>query len=288
VTVSRRTDWQQVILLVTLFCGVVGGLLAIVLYNVFLEVHWWWAVLALIAGTGAGTGLAFYVLTAEPGRRPSQALPPWTPTAQPGATRTPGAGYGGTGTGYGGTGTGSGGAGYGGTGYVGAGYGTVQPGRHRQPTGQQSVPQAPPSTEPAKLVLPLAGPDASGSAPRQWWNERRAGAAPSGTAAGAAPLGTGQADRNEASPGRGIPAPPLSSYDATSALIAQCPRCGEFRLDVSASPPGYAFRCVAGCGNSWVWTPGTPWPPVVVRRNLSGGRSVAENGGTEQQREPWN
>jgi hypothetical protein len=288
VTVSRRTDWQQVILLVTLFCGVVGGLLAIVLYSVFLEVDWWWAVLALIAGTGTGTGLAFYILTAEPGQRPSQTLPPWTPTAQPGATRTSGAGYGGAG-------------------YGGAGYGTVQPGRHRQPAGQQSVPQAPPSTEPAKLVLPLAGPDASGSPPRQWWNERRAagaappgtaagaapsstaaGAAPLGTAAGAAPLGAGQADRNEASPGRAIPAPPLSSYDATSALIAQCPRCGEFRLDVSARPPGYAFRCVAGCGNSWVWTPGTPWPPVVVRRNLSGGRSVAENGGTEQQREPWN
>lgn len=270
-TASRRTDWQQVILLVTLFCGVVGGLLAIALYSPFLEVRWWQAVLALIAGAGAGTGLAFYVLTAEPGRRLWQAPSSSRSTIRYGAVGPSSAGSGPVQPGYREP-----------TGFSRTEPGTVQPGRHRQPTSHRSVPQAPPSTEPAKLVLPLAGPATGGNLPRQWWNERRgASAASHATDTGATPPDAGQADGSQPSPSRVVPAPPLSSYDPASALIAQCPRCGEFRLDVSASSPGYAFRCVIGCGNRWEWTPGTPWPPVVVRRNLSG-RSVAENGETEQ------
>lgn len=285
-------DRQQVILWGTLVCGGVGGVLAIGLYSGFWEVGFWQTVLVLIAGTGVGTGLAFYVLTAEPGGRPSQLPPSRHSTVQPADPASP------------------------------YGVEAVQPPRHRVPANRPAVPQAHQPPEPAKLVLPLAGTDTAGTLPRQWWNERQtagavppatggaapaagappatAGSAPPATAGSASPAATGsgssvaagsapppaaQADRRGPSPIRRTPAPPLSGYDAASALIAQCPRCGEFRLDVSTVSPGYAFRCVAGCGNRWEWTPGTPWPPVVVRRNLSG-RSVAEDGGTEQ-RERW-
>lgn len=54
-------------------------------------------------------------------------------------------------------------------------------------------------------------------------------------------------------------------------LIAQCPRCGEFRLDVVPDPTAYHLRCLGpACGHAWQWVPGTPWPPVVVRRDLAG------------------
>lgn len=54
-----------------------------------------------------------------------------------------------------------------------------------------------------------------------------------------------------------------------AALIAQCPRCGELRLDSGRNGPAYRFRCGnPGCGHAWTWHPTEPWPPVVVRRNL--------------------
>ncbi|GAA5152641.1 hypothetical protein GCM10023321_21700 [Pseudonocardia eucalypti] len=54
-----------------------------------------------------------------------------------------------------------------------------------------------------------------------------------------------------------------------AALIAQCPRCGELRLDSGRNGPAYRFRCGnPGCGHAWTWHPDEPWPPVVVRRNL--------------------
>ncbi|MGH3931193.1 MAG: hypothetical protein ACRDTF_14585, partial [Pseudonocardiaceae bacterium] len=103
-----------------------------------------------------------------------------------------------------------------------------------------------------------------GTATSQWWTESPSVAAP--------------ADRREPPAGRQSPAFKVSSYDAESALIAQCPRCGEFRLKVSEVAQAYAFRCRnERCGNTWSWTPGTSWPPVVVRRNLPGG-SGAERG----------
>lgn len=61
--------------------------------------------------------------------------------------------------------------------------------------------------------------------------------------------------------------PPLHSYTTTPGLIAQCPRCGDFRLDVAQDDPDYRFRC-RHCAHLWRWTSGTPWPAVVVRRNL--------------------
>ena len=67
-------------------------------------------------------------------------------------------------------------------------------------------------------------------------------------------------------------APPLSTYVATgAALVAQCPNCGDFRLDVARNEPAYSFRCRnPRCRHEWRWTPGTDWPAVVVRRNLTG------------------
>jgi hypothetical protein len=62
--------------------------------------------------------------------------------------------------------------------------------------------------------------------------------------------------------GQRAPAPDLSSYLA-SALIAQCPRCGAFGLDIRHFRSGWAFRCES-CEYTWTWQPGTPWPPVRV------------------------
>jgi hypothetical protein len=65
------------------------------------------------------------------------------------------------------------------------------------------------------------------------------------------------------SPGaKRAPAPDLSTYLA-STFIAQCPRCGAFRLDIRSASGAWDFRCEA-CGHTWTWQPGTPWPPVRV------------------------
>jgi hypothetical protein len=62
------------------------------------------------------------------------------------------------------------------------------------------------------------------------------------------------------------PAPPLSSY-MSSAVIAQCPRCGSFAIDADGRPADWAFGCRA-CGHRWAWRPGTQWPTVEVRPGL--------------------
>ena len=65
------------------------------------------------------------------------------------------------------------------------------------------------------------------------------------------------------SPGaKRAPAPDLSTYLA-STFIAQCPRCGAFRLDIGRARNGLDFRCES-CEFIWTWQPGTPWPPVRV------------------------
>ena len=65
------------------------------------------------------------------------------------------------------------------------------------------------------------------------------------------------------SPGaKRAPAPDLSTYLA-STFIAQCPRCGAFRLDIRRARSAWDFRCEA-CEYTWTWRPGTPWPPVRV------------------------
>jgi hypothetical protein len=170
-------------------------------------------------------------------------------------------------------------------------------------------------------------------APEDWWTQPPPGAAPPGGAAltgaalpgGAALAGAdapGPARPGAAphGPGRGEPwtrpAPPLSGYDEQSPLIAQCPHCGDFRLDVSGPDfsgpdvgdrevscpetgvdarshhrgrpdagqgvPAYAFRCRnPSCAHTWSWTPGSSWPAVVVRRNLTGS-PAADRAGIER------
>ena len=66
------------------------------------------------------------------------------------------------------------------------------------------------------------------------------------------------------SPGaKRAPAPDLSTYLAAT-FIAQCPRCGAFRLDIHRARNSWDFRCES-CGYTWTWQPGTPWPPVRVK-----------------------
>jgi hypothetical protein len=98
---------------------------------------------------------------------------------------------------------------------------------------------APAVNETVVQMLPLGteGPDAP------WWDSAQGAPAPS---AGA----------------KRAPAPDLSTYLA-STFIAQCPRCGGFRLDIRRARSGWDFRCEA-CENTWTWQPGTPWPPVRV------------------------
>ena len=99
---------------------------------------------------------------------------------------------------------------------------------------------APAVNETVVQMLPL-GTESPADAP--WWDSAHPAPAPS---AGA----------------KRAPAPDLSAYLA-STFIAQCPRCGAFRLDIRRARSGWDFRCEA-CENIWTWQPGTPWPPVRV------------------------
>ena len=95
----------------------------------------------------------------------------------------------------------------------------------------------------AVQLLPLAPPP--GNAPdAPWWDSAQA--APPAPSQGA----------------QRAPAPDLSTYLA-STFIAQCPRCGAFRLDIRQAGNDWDFRCAA-CAYTWTWQPGTPWPPVRV------------------------
>jgi hypothetical protein len=107
--------------------------------------------------------------------------------------------------------------------------------RGGSPAGNQTVVQLLPLPPQPGDVQP---PDAP------WWD----------SAQGAPPAPSPGAKR--------APAPDLSTYLA-STFIAQCPRCGAFRLDIGRARNGWDFRCEA-CEYTWTWQPGTPWPPVRV------------------------
>ena len=102
---------------------------------------------------------------------------------------------------------------------------------------------APAVNETVVQLLPLTPPGTGGPPDAPWWDSAQGAPAPS---AGA----------------KRAPAPDLSTYLA-STFIAQCPRCGAFRLDIRRARSGWDFRCEA-CENTWTWQPGTPWPPVRV------------------------
>jgi hypothetical protein len=132
----------------------------------------------------------------------------------------------------------------------GAGYTRVDP--RNQPPPE---PETPARTAAAVELIPFPSRGGAGQAQRTggegWWD------------ASAAP-------RPAPPEGRPAPAPDLSTYlDPTvtarldSAVIAQCPRCGAFELDVDRDRDPWAFRCQA-CAKTWTWRPGTPWPAVRV------------------------
>jgi hypothetical protein len=107
--------------------------------------------------------------------------------------------------------------------------------------GDPAPPGPPGGSETVVQLLPLSGQAGAADAP--WWDSAQGTPAPS---AGA----------------KRLPAPDLSTYLA-STFIAQCPRCGAFRLDHRRARDGWDFRCEA-CDHVWTWQPGTPWPPVRV------------------------
>jgi hypothetical protein len=102
---------------------------------------------------------------------------------------------------------------------------------------------APAVNETVVQLLPLTPPGTEDPADAPWWDSAQPAPAPS---AGA----------------KRAPAPDLSTYLA-STFIAQCPRCGAFRLDIRRARSAWDFRCEV-CENTWSWQPGTPWPPVRV------------------------
>jgi rubredoxin len=107
----------------------------------------------------------------------------------------------------------------------------------------------PVSPVPAETVVQLLPAQPGRGHPRrgagqEWWN----------AAQGASSRPSSDAERR--------PAPDLSSY-LGSTLIAQCPRCGAFRLDFRRARSGWDFRCES-CGHVWTWQPGSPWPVVRV------------------------
>jgi hypothetical protein len=100
-------------------------------------------------------------------------------------------------------------------------------------------------TDTAVQLLPLPADNSSRPGPPPaWWD----------AAQGAPPPSSQAAQRT--------PAPDLSTYLA-STFIAQCPRCGAFRLDIARARSGWDFHCES-CEYVWTWQPGTPWPPVRV------------------------
>ncbi|TQM78389.1 hypothetical protein FHX81_0655 [Saccharothrix saharensis] len=123
-----------------------------------------------------------------------------------------------------------------------------RPTPHRVPAAQRE----PAPAAPREPVRALAEPEPA-AANRTWWSETPARPATAPPPASAEPR------------------PSRDGYDVDSAVVAQCPRCGDFRLDLEQGADTYAFRCRnPRCGHRWEWRAGAPWPTTVVRRNLTG------------------
>ena len=58
------------------------------------------------------------------------------------------------------------------------------------------------------------------------------------------------------------PPPELGSY-LGDAVIAQCPNCGEFRVDKKRTGDCYTFDCPS-CQMRWTWRPGEDWRSIEV------------------------
>lgn len=116
--------------------------------------------------------------------------------------------------------------------------------------GHQDPAPGPAAAESAAMVQVLPVPSAA-SVETPWWAAARVMPPPERSNAGL------------------VATPDLSTFLA-SALIAQCPRCGAFKLDIKRAPARWACRCES-CEHTWTWQPGTAWPQVRVaprRRGL--------------------
>ncbi len=126
------------------------------------------------------------------------------------------------------------------------------------PPGKPGSAVAAPAENPGGAVLGAdpVEPPAPASGNRAWWDQP--GAAP---AASAFPADD-RVPRYTRLAAAGV------AESGGQAQIAQCPRCGSFRVDADtqAAPPWH-FACHE-CGRGWTWRPGIPWPSVQVRPNV--------------------
>src|SRR6266542_3475804 len=121
------------------------------------------------------------------------------------------------------------------------------------------APPSPPGPAPMSVAVPVPG--------SAWWKAASAGARTPEPPAVPAP------DR------AGAAAAGLSDYtpEAAATRVVQCPRCGDFGVDVRHQEPGFAFTCKS-CAHHWRWGPGSAWPTTVVRPRL---RRRPDSGGPE-------
>jgi hypothetical protein len=122
---------------------------------------------------------------------------------------------------------------------------------HSQPRQAGAGPQTEPGVPArpvARLVQPPPGGQSDGEA---WWQGHVADRAPERTGSQPAPRAVSL------------------SHFIDRAQIAQCPRCGAFRIDVDDRASEWLFEC-RECRQRWTWQPGTPWPDIQVRPEARG------------------
>jgi hypothetical protein len=115
------------------------------------------------------------------------------------------------------------------------------------PTPAGSPRPAPSADSVQPGVVQLLHAEPSGGA---WWRAARPATGPGGSAG----QDTGAAG----------PRPANLADFLDHAVIAQCPRCGSFRVGADSQAADWRFGCQE-CGQRWSWRPGSPWPPVQVR-----------------------
>ncbi|MEN3357478.1 MAG: hypothetical protein V7637_1460 [Mycobacteriales bacterium] len=120
------------------------------------------------------------------------------------------------------------------------------PGRWDHAPPPNPAPPSQPATPPMSVAIPVPG--------GAWWQ-----AAEAGPSTPAAPAHSG--------PAQGGPAE-LSDH-AAAIRVVQCPRCGNFGVDVHQQESGFAFTCNR-CERHWRWEPGSAWPVAVVRPRQKG------------------
>jgi hypothetical protein len=112
--------------------------------------------------------------------------------------------------------------------------------------GRRPAPGIRPAPDPVAVVRLMEPQE---PVTKSWWNQGEPTPAAGAAAAAEVPVN-----------------PDLSSY-LDSALVAQCPNCGSFRMDTDQTAPEWRFRCQE-CQQIWAWRPGSPWPAIQVRPRM--------------------